>query len=95
MALRGKPERRQWHGPVEPQPKTSCRKAQGFGAIPEHLEKLRDLGVITAEYVESQRVHSEELRANINSMILNQQQTRENKDRQHFGKMRVETKASK
>jgi len=61
---------------------------QGFSAIPEHLEKLRDLGVITAEYVEAQRVTVEELRAGINSIILNQQQSREIEDREHFGKMR-------
>jgi hypothetical protein len=44
---------------------------QAFEQIPENLEKLRDLGVITAEYVETQRVLSEELRAAINFMLLN------------------------
>ncbi|HEV3316799.1 MAG TPA: hypothetical protein VG488_07530 [Candidatus Angelobacter sp.] len=61
---------------------------EAFEQIPEHLKKLNELGVITAEYVESQRVHSEELRAGINSMILNRQQSRELEDREHFGKMR-------
>jgi hypothetical protein len=60
---------------------------EAFEQIPEHLEKLHDLGVITPEYVESQRVHSEEFRANINFMILNKLQTREEEDRQHFSKM--------
>jgi hypothetical protein len=49
-----------------------CAINQGFGAIPEHLERLRDLGVITAEYVESQRVLSEELRAGINYNVTQQ-----------------------
>jgi hypothetical protein len=60
---------------------------EAFEQIPEHLEKLRDLGVITAEYVESQRVISEELRAGINFNILDKLQTREDADRLHFGKM--------
>jgi hypothetical protein len=62
---------------------------QGFSTIPEHLEKLREAGVLTPEYVESQRVHSEELRANINFMVLNKLQIREEEDRLHFGKMRI------
>lgn len=61
---------------------------ESFEQIPESLEKLRDLGVVTPEYVESQRVRSEELRAEINFMILNKLQTREEADRLHFGKMR-------
>jgi hypothetical protein len=64
-----------------------CAINQGFGMIPENLEKLRDAGVITPEYVETQRVLTEELRAGINSMILNQQQAREVEDREHYGKM--------
>ena len=66
---------------------------EAFEQIPEHLKKLNELGVITAEYVQSQRVHSEELRAGINAMILNKLQTRELADREHFGKMRETTEA--
>jgi hypothetical protein len=62
---------------------------EAFEQIPEHLEKLRNLGVITTEYVEEQRIVSEELRAGINHMILNRQQTREIADREHFGQMRI------
>jgi hypothetical protein len=62
---------------------------QGFSAVPDNLETLRDLGVITPEYVEHQRVLVEELRAGINSMILNQQQVRELEDRDHYGKMKA------
>jgi hypothetical protein len=67
---------------------------EAFEQIAEHLEKLHELSVITAEYVESQRVRSEELRAGINSMILNRQQARELADREHFGKMRISDQGS-
>ena len=62
---------------------------QGFSAVPDNLETLRDLGVITAEYVEYQHVMVEELRAGINSMILNKQQAHELEDRDHYGRMKA------
>jgi hypothetical protein len=62
---------------------------RGFGMMLESLKILHEEGVVTQEYVQRKREIAEELRADINALLLNKLEAREIEDREHFGKMRA------
>lgn len=64
---------------------------RGFGMVLDSLKIMKEEGVINDEYVQRHREIVEELRADINALLLNRLQTRESDDRDHFGKMRAHT----
>jgi len=66
---------------------------RSFDVTLESLAILQNEGVLTAEYVQQQREVTEEIRAGINSLVLNKLETRERDDRDHFGKMRSATES--
>jgi hypothetical protein len=60
---------------------------RSFDVTLESLTILKNEGVLTVDYVAEHTELAEELRAKINSMILNKLQFREVEDREHFGTM--------
>lgn len=66
---------------------------RGFDMAGESLTILQQEGIITADYVQQQTEIAEEIRANINTLILNRLQIRESDDRDHFAMMRSATEA--
>ncbi|HEY6252385.1 MAG TPA: hypothetical protein VI685_20715 [Candidatus Angelobacter sp.] len=64
---------------------------RGFGMVVESLKVLQKEGVVTQEYVQRKLEISEELRADINALLLNKLEAREKEDRDHFSKMRMAT----
>jgi len=64
---------------------------RGFDATMESLKVLQEEGVVAIEYVQAQTEAIEEIRAGLNTVILNKLGTREVADREHFGKMRMDT----
>ena len=66
---------------------------RSFDAVLESLTILQNEGVVAADYVQQQTEIAEEIRANINALILNKLQARENDDREHFAMMRSATEA--
>ena len=66
---------------------------RGFEMVLESLKMLKEQGVVNDEYVQREREITEELRADINALLLNKLQTRESDDRDHFAKMRANTEA--
>jgi hypothetical protein len=66
---------------------------RGFDMTIESLKILQEEGIVDAEYVQYKTEISEEVRAGINQMILSNLESREEEDRNHFGKMRLNTEA--
>ena len=64
---------------------------RGIDATMESLKVLQEEGVVAIEYVQAQTEAIEEIRAGLNTVILNKLGTREVPDREHFGKMRMDT----
>lgn len=64
---------------------------RGFDVALESLTILQQEGVISADYLQQQREIGEEIRAGMNSVIINRLQTREVEDREHYAKMRIAT----
>ena len=63
----------------------------GFAAILTSLKALQEKGVISADYLQQQRELAEELRAGINTAVMNKRQESEAEDWHDFGKMRETT----
>lgn len=66
---------------------------RGFDVALESLTILQQEGVISADYVQKQREIAEEVRAGMNTVIINRLQAREVEDREHYAKMRIATEA--
>lgn len=62
---------------------------RGFDVALESIKVLQEEGVLNAHHVEIRVVLIEKLRAEINQVILNQLQTRENHDQEHFENMQA------
>lgn len=66
---------------------------RGFDETIKSLTTLKTEGVLTLDYIQQQTEAAEELRANINYMILGELHGRESEDRDHWGTMRRVTEA--
>lgn len=64
---------------------------ESFGAILVSLRILRDEGVITNDYLQQQTEMVEEIRAGINSAVMNRREHVESEDWHQFGSMRKTT----
>ena len=62
---------------------------RGFDMAAESLTILQQEGLLNIEYVQDQSTLAEELRADLNYMIVHKLNARELEDREHFGKMRI------
>ena len=63
---------------------------RSFEQIISAMYKLEPLGIVSADYVHSQEVRTNEIWARINCDILARINTRELEDRNHYKRMRVD-----
>ena len=66
---------------------------RSFDVVLESLTILQQEGVVSPDYVQRKREKTEELRADINALLMNKLESREREDRDHFGKMRMATES--
>ena len=68
---------------------------QSMEQVLEHLHRLKELGILSANSVENQKILAEEFRAGVNHAIVDKLNSREEEDWAKFGKLRMERDVNK
>ena len=66
---------------------------RSFDVVLESLTILQQESVVPADYVQRKCEITEEVRADINALLMNRLESREKEDRDHCSKMRTATEA--